>query len=80
MDKGIKFNIGLFGIPPCKDCKSRAVGCHAGCTAYIDWKAEREKATAKWHRPEDREFLGYKKEALKGITDRGFKRKKEGRP
>lgn len=30
--------------PPCKDCIVREIGCHARCTAYIDWKKTMENA------------------------------------
>ena len=29
-------------VPPCKDCKDRALGCHTTCTKYIDWKASHD--------------------------------------
>lgn len=28
--------------PPCKDCKSRIVGCHSKCMKYMSWQLERE--------------------------------------
>ena len=28
--------------PPCKDCKSRVVGCHSKCMKYLNWTLERE--------------------------------------
>lgn len=29
-------------ISPCKDCTSRAVGCHSACEKYAEFRAERE--------------------------------------
>lgn len=28
---------------PCKGCSERAVGCHADCRKFRDWKIEQEK-------------------------------------
>ena len=28
---------------PCKECQDRAVGCHAKCERYADFKAESER-------------------------------------
>ena len=27
-------------ISPCKDCESRAIGCHARCGNYLTWRAD----------------------------------------
>lgn len=28
---------------PCRHCKARREGCHAGCVDYLSWKQQREK-------------------------------------
>lgn len=32
----------MFSIAPCKDCTRRSVTCHADCTDYTGWKAQRK--------------------------------------
>lgn len=31
---------------PCKDCKRRMIGCHAGCEDYKAWRAWRSDVSA----------------------------------
>ena len=39
---------------PCRGCGKRAVGCHAGCGEYLEWRKayERQKAENHVERPE----------------------------
>lgn len=35
-----KINVDLFPNvkPPCKDCESRYIGCHASCKGYLEFR------------------------------------------
>ena len=42
MDKRPAIDNTNTANPPCKDCKSRVVGCHSKCMKYLEWSLERE--------------------------------------
>lgn len=44
---------------PCKDCKDRAVGCHAICKKYIEWKKERDAILEKINKERDLKYDYY---------------------
>lgn len=59
---------------PCQDCPDRYVGCHSGCSKYIEWKAQEQQrkiATSEMYKTfravEDYEV----KEKFKNIKRRG---------
>ncbi len=49
-------NIKLHNrISPCKDCTSRAVGCHSACEKYAEFRSERQEVYEK--RTESRKYV-----------------------
>ena len=38
-----------WAISPCKDCKERHSGCHAGCKKYAEYRKQIKKNKDKYH-------------------------------
>ena len=47
-----------WAISPCKDCKERHLGCHAGCKKYAEFKAKAEKNKDAYHKT-NHDILSY---------------------
>lgn len=51
------YQISLKGqevmLSPCKDCKTRFVGCHGNCESYLTWKLDNEKIKDKRRKSEE---------------------------
>lgn len=46
-----------FSPPPCKDCLRRSVGCHSGCRAWNEWKAEEARKRSQFDKFLSRERM-----------------------
>lgn len=33
-------------VSPCKDCQNHTAECHANCTEYANWRAEKDRENA----------------------------------
>ena len=40
-------------ISPCKGCKDRKIGCHAGCEAYKDFRFRLDEINKAQHKNDD---------------------------
>lgn len=47
---------------PCLNCEDRHIGCHSGCSSYIAWKREWDKAKQEADKRQQgaREYAAYK--------------------
>ncbi len=65
-----------FTPPPCKDCTGRSVGCHSGCPAWKDWKAQEDQKHAQMddYLREEKVFQAIHAERDKKITRRLMRR------
>lgn len=52
---------------PCKNCKSREIGCHSKCVKYKEWRQKWDENAARIRKAKDDEikFVSYKINSIK---------------